>query len=100
MLSRIYFSNGGPKWNNISGWLGLGDICTTWCGVSCDANRNVDPINVLASNILGNADCNAFTNDADTISCKWITNSNNHQLGLNSRTYTYIAVSSVEHEYR
>ena len=91
----MYFRSGGVDWNNNAGWLSAGDICTTWNGVSCDANLKANALPLLASNILGNADCSAMTNSADAEACEWVVNPTNHQLDLNYRSYNYLTVSSV-----
>ena len=95
MLTRMYFRSGGVDWNNNAGWLGMGDICTTWYGVSCDANLEANVLHLIVSNIFGNADCSTMTNSADAEACEWVANSANHQVPVDTDTFTYLTVSSV-----
>jgi hypothetical protein len=94
-LVRMYYANGGAGWNDSTGWLSEGDHCTTWFGVTCDANLKADALSVIVSNTLGSADCNSFSADSDKQACEWLDNPTNHPVETNSNTYGYIKVSTI-----
>ena len=94
-LVRLYYANGGASWNDSTGWLSEGDHCTTWFGVTCDANLKADALSVIVSNTLGSADCSSFSDTSDKQACEWLDNPANHPVATDSNTYGYIKVSII-----
>jgi len=53
-LAVFYYSLLGENWKDDSGWLGSGDVCTTWFGITCNDENRVEKIILPENNLGGN----------------------------------------------
>ena len=49
----MYYENGGSSWTDNTGWVGGGDHCTTWFGVTCDENSHVTELTMNGNQVSG-----------------------------------------------
>lgn len=92
----MYTNNGGTTWDDNTGWLGTGEHCTTWYGVTCypddQGNLQANTFDLIVSNELGTANCDNLNQYASN-ACGWMENASNHPVTTTSETYDYLKVS-------
>ena len=95
LLAHMYYNKGGPTWSDSTGWLGSGEHCSTWYGVTCDPNLQAQTLNLIVSNALGDANCATLSGAGDVDACNWMENAANHHVTTTSETYDYLIVSLI-----